>query len=1005
LAFWNSSFLASLGMTAVVILFPSRELCAQGPTGAITGVVASTENIPLGNASVHAARSDGAMTRDFTTSADGAFRLTGLSAGLYRISIRKVGYRNAEVAAVRVAEAQTVTLRVTLTQAPRQLSTIQVVASPISIDATTPEISARLDRSFTQQLPTARDAASLIALIPGARKDQLWGAAPGVSNDYQLDGVSMNHPGLGGDFLGLSVDWIEAVDVRGLGVGAENGNFQGGIINAITKTGTNDRQLHFRTNYESAKLTGSNFNAEEEGREQAGRREVGAEALGPIARDRLFYFVAGQYVGRDLRSPDLTTGAPGDFQSAREQHRDGRTLGKLTWLPALGQRVDLLGGYSSYVTHHSGINGIDDPSALVEVRQPSTFYEATWNNSANPINQFDVRIAGFTSREDLTGAAGSDVPSVLPFRAGRMPAYQNAAFDERREPSSIGANVSWTTRFRLAAADHKLVLGGDGSRGRWRADRTRNGGMTWRPYSQQITNFDPTDASTWQTVGSEWGAEMHLDSDVGNEALFVQDYATLGSRVTITPGLRLSHWTGAVHPRCDMFPLLGGTCHGAHEVVSARGLDPRVGVSWDVTGRNTLAVKLHWGRYHQGMYSLFFDRADGVNAYSNERDYYFAPPITDSRQTFTTEQRDAPGSGFSPYFNELILNEAGRVENYRQPYVDQAVVGVEKSFGSQWKVELTYTNRRNGDIVGLVDRNLESNYYPLHNIKVENPYFLNLVLDPDGNGLVLKDLYLSNRDWLDLLAFSRAGLLPPPASLYGVDTAIIAHLAWNPDLVLTTVPQAWRHYNQVTTMVRTFHSRWRGEGSVTFAQLRGNVAGVTGYGTTGTEFSAGPFVRRNEAINMTGTLPDALQMEGKLWLTAFLTRTVQGGLLFTHTYGERVTPTFRILPRYQYTVPNGEELVAELMKDIFGQTMFIEPRGSRHYASRDVLDTHLEWRPPRAPAGAALSFDIFNLLGSNALTDVNTNIGDGLRTDPTSIYGAPRLRVNPRTLRVGLRFE
>src|SRR5213079_3187726 len=188
---------------------------------------------------------------------------------------------------LRVAESQTLTLDVSLTRAPRQLSTIVVVSSATSIDASTAAVSMRLERQITELLPTARDASSLIALVPGARKDQLWGGAAGVSNDYQLDGVSMNHPGLGGDFLSLSVDWIDALDVRGLGAGAEHGNFQGGIINAITKTGTNDRRTTLRTNYESERLTATNLHPNEEGVEQAGRREVSGEALGPIARDKL----------------------------------------------------------------------------------------------------------------------------------------------------------------------------------------------------------------------------------------------------------------------------------------------------------------------------------------------------------------------------------------------------------------------------------------------------------------------------------------------------------------------------------------------------------------------------------------------------------------------------------------------------------------------------------------------------------------------------------------------
>src|SRR5260221_470712 len=136
--------------------------------------------------------------------------------------------------------------------------------SPGSLGASTPALAPRRERQIPEVLPTARDASSLIALVPGARKDQLWGGAAGASNDYQMDGVSMNHPGRGGDFLSLSVDWIDALEVRGLGAGAESGNFQGGIINAITKTGTNERRSAFRANSESERLTATNFNANEQ---------------------------------------------------------------------------------------------------------------------------------------------------------------------------------------------------------------------------------------------------------------------------------------------------------------------------------------------------------------------------------------------------------------------------------------------------------------------------------------------------------------------------------------------------------------------------------------------------------------------------------------------------------------------------------------------------------------------------------------------------------------------
>ena len=960
--------------------------------GAIAGVVLGADARPIESATVRAERSDKSLSRDAVTDERGAFRLGALAAGTYVVTVHRVGYRNAELTSVRVVDGQTRTLSVTLTQAPTQLSTIHVVTSPTSVDAGTPELTTRLDRTFTALLPSARDASSLIALVPGARKDQLWGGAPGVSNNYQLDGVPMNHPGAGGDFLGLSVDWIESLEIKGLGAGAEHGNFQGGVINAITKTGTNERRYAIRSNYESPRLTATNFDLDEQGVEQAGRREFGGEALGPLSRDRLFYFVAGQYVGRDLRSPDLTTSAARDFQPAREAQVNARAIAKLTWLPALGQRVDLLAGFSSLGVEHAGINGVDDASATVRVDRPTTYYGLAWKNFAGARNQVELRIAGLASRESRTGYEGPGVPGVYLLQPGRQPRSQNAAFDERSEPSSVSASAEWRTTQRLWS-EHQLVIGGEASRGRWRDERTRNGGLTWRPYPQDVVGFNATDATTWQAVGSDWGGDMRLNSDVTSEALFVQDHLSVGSRLTLAPGLRYGRWSGYIRPFC----AAGAACY-RFEVVRAEGIDPRLGLAWDVTGHNTLALKAHWGRYHQGMYSLFFDRVEGANAYSNQRFYHSAPPLTNSRRTYTPAQRDSLGSGFEQFPNVTILDASGRVDGFREPYVDQSVLAIEKSFGAAWKAEIVYTNRRNGDIAGLKDRNLAKNYTAIRNVYVNNFYFRGLVLDPNGERLVLPELYASNEDLIRALGKYRE----LPESLYGYPKAYLNAIKWNPDVVLTTVPEARRRYDQITLTLRTVQPGWRAEGSLTGARLKGNVPGVTGYGTTATRFSAGPFVNPNEKVNGDGFLPDALQMEGKVWATARLPYQMEGGLVYTHILGERFAPTFDILGRYAYSDSVGRPFPIDLFAHSYGQTMLTELRGSRHYASRDVVDAHLEWRSPRR---MVLTCDLFNVFGENALVSIKTDINDQAVSDPTSRFGAPRLRVAPRTLRVGLRID
>jgi hypothetical protein len=160
-------------------------------------------------------------------------------------------------------------------------------------------------------------------------------------------------------------------------------------------------------------------------------------------------------------------------------------------------------------------------------------------------------------------------------------------------------------------------------------------------------------------------------------------------------------------------------------------------------------------------------------------------------------------------------------------------------------------------------------------------------------------------------------------------------------------------------------------------------------------------VNPNEGVNGFGLLPDALEWEGKLWVTARLPFAMQGGFVFTHTYGERFTPSFELNGRYKFSQDNLEVLPTELFADSFGQQILLEQRGARHFASRDVLDAHLEWRAPRGNIVAEL--DLFNVFGNNALLAIKTTVDDQSVSDPSSRFGAARQRVQPRALRIGAR--
>ena len=119
---------------------------------------------------------------------------------------------------------------------------------------------------------------------------------------------------------------------------------------------------------------------------------------------------------------------------------------------------------------------------------------------------------------------------------------------------------------------------------------------------------------------------------------------------------------------------------------------------------------------------------------------------------------------------------------------------------------------------------------------------------------------------------------------------------------------------------------------------------------------------------------------------------MQGGILYTHILGERFTPSFDILGRYAYKDASGTVLPDELFKQVLGQTILVEQRGDRQYASRDIVDLHWEWRTPRR---ASVLLDLFNVLGSDALTLINTNIGDQERQLSRAGDLAPRSPQSP----------
>lgn len=967
--------------------------------GGIEGRVIDPAGRPLAAADVSVGRWRA------TTDADGAWRITHLEPGPYRIAVRRLGYRPSRLD-VDVEAGRTARVTVTLELVPFTLDSLVVSAPPSTISTTDVELGTKLTVSEIALLPSTFDARQLIALTPGARPDQIWGGASDQANSYSLDGTMVNHPGLGGALLLPSPSWIETLEVRGLGAGADVGSAQGGLVEVVTLAGRNVIEGALRTSFESQRLNGTNLIPGEIGRELASRRELDGQIRGPLIRDRLHFALFGHVIRQEEQVLDYLSATSG-FVSQPPSYREERGLAKLTWTPSGPDLIEgsLMARYQD--GQRVGQTGYEAVDATERLRQSNVTANVTWQRSWSPRSALTVRVGGFTAREWHDPYDHSTTPAIELFTQVNPPRYQNAVFRTGAAPSSLGLTAAWTGRGRLAGLEHEVKVGGEYTLGGWWYDRQRNGGMTWRPL--RVLGFDPAMPATWPYLGAiptGWGEDVRIDSDVRNAALFVQEQIGISSWLRFNPGFRYAWWEG------DLTPAGGGPRFTA---VRDAALEPRIGVvaELNVLGGGGVVAKAHWGRYHQPMFAALFDRASGAGTYSDEEIWsYLGAPPANPAHTFTIHERDSLAAAGLFRFDEFVrLDQTGRVEQYRQPYMDQVVLSLERAIGTRWKVGVAYVHRRNRDMVALVDRNLASNYTVVRNVIMLDRFGQPVYFA--GRPLVLDKLAISNEDILYVQDLVRQGqilgantLLVPP----DLTPAQLAALRYDPDFVLTRVPEATRRFGQVQVRLDARYRTWWAGASATISALDGNYNVVTGPDDY-TNGGPGPWVRLNEQYNFYGALNNQSRFEGKVYVGGLLPARFRGGLFLSYATGDRVTPTLPIdglLSEFAVAVPSmsipGALDTVPFHRLLFrsetGHRIFVQPRGTYGYRPRASLDLHLERSFPRGGTEVLLVVDAFNVLGDGSVTGIQTAV-NALAGFTGSDYGRVTSRVPPRTLRLG----
>src|SRR5579864_8993308 len=289
---------------------------AQVSGATLSGTITDPSGAAIAGAKVSIANKATGITRDVTTDAAGLYSAPNLQPGVYDVTVSASGFSAAKQADVTltVGAQQTLNLPLRIGEATQ---TVEVTGAATLVQTANSVLSNEIESNTVRDLPlNGRDWASLATLSPGVnaletqqpfengalRGNRGFGLQLTISggrptqNNYRLDGLSINDYGNGGpgSVLGqnLGVDAIEEFSVVTGNYSAEYGRTSGGIVNAISKSGTNAFHGDVYEFVRNTALDANDFFSNRTGQPTQiyRRNQFGAAIGGPVRKDKTFLF-------------------------------------------------------------------------------------------------------------------------------------------------------------------------------------------------------------------------------------------------------------------------------------------------------------------------------------------------------------------------------------------------------------------------------------------------------------------------------------------------------------------------------------------------------------------------------------------------------------------------------------------------------------------------------------------------------------------------------------------
>jgi hypothetical protein len=617
-------------VTLLVLVALAVPAFAQDQRASIEGVVRDASGAVLPGATVEAISNVG-QPQSTVTDSLGIYRFPSLAPGNYKVTANLQGFVAREVVDVRAALGQIKKVDFSLPLSG-VTETVQVTAETPLVDVRQSQRSTNIRAEQVELLPKGRDFTSLVTQAPGANNEaksgglSIDGASAG-ENRYIIDGIETTNLQNGTSGKNVIVDFIEEVQVKSSGYTAEFGGATGGVINAVTKSGTNDFHgsgLYF---FEGSSLEGArrptlrtsltNSNAAEYvdyPKDGKSRHEPGFALGGPIARNRMWFFGAYQpALTTNDRSVDPSSAAnPAAGTSSQEQkvtvhYMTGNITSQLTDSTRL--RVAYNNSGSKTTGLLPALNGLDPAGTnytkVSEFPNYSVSGNLDWVASSKLL--FGVRGGYYTSDQHDSNVTEQplyrwtntnnigflDVPASLQRATGFTSIPTNNKVTQDQQTRLYFQADS--TVYARAGGEHQLKFG-------VQADRVGNNVLSGESRQRVSIFWNQALSGNRGTYGyysvrsnavaPRQGLITEGDIHTTNIGLFVQDAWTINNKLTINVGVRTERERVPTYTTGEDIPEFG------LEFSFADKLAPRAGFAYDIKGDGNWKLFGSWGMFY-----------------------------------------------------------------------------------------------------------------------------------------------------------------------------------------------------------------------------------------------------------------------------------------------------------------------------------------------------------------------------------------------------------------------